>query len=121
MLKSNNMNDCNYQCDCCQNEHDEVIMPTMELPEEKKCPRDCKREEMIMKVRELDFAVEELALYLNTHPDDRKALCLHNNYARQLKDAKDKYQRAYGPLTSNYPCNKWRWLENPWPWERGNY
>ena len=43
-------------------------------------------EEMIMKVRELDFAVEDLALYLNTHPEDRKALCLHNTYAKQLKD-----------------------------------
>ena len=33
---------------------------------------------------------------------------------------KDKYQKVYGPLTIEYPCNKWRWLEEPWPWERGN-
>ena len=30
----------------------------------------------------------------------------------------DKYQRVYGPLSIYCPCNSWRWLENPWPWER---
>lgn len=114
-------NDCNYQCNCDENEVQEDVLPSMELPKAKECPRDCKREEMIMKVRELDFAVEDIALYLNTHPDDRRALCLHNTYAKQLRDVKDKYQRVYGPLTIDFPCNKWRWLETPWPWERGNY
>ena len=52
---------------------------------------------------------------------DQKALCLHREYTKQLKDLKDKYQKMYGPLTIYYPCNKWRWLEEPWPWERGNY
>lgn len=111
---------CNYQCNCDE-EHKEEVMPIMEMPENKECPRDCKREEMAMKIRELDFALVELGLYLDTHPEDRKALCLHNNYARQVKELKDKYQKVYGPLTMDYPCNKWRWLEQPWPWERGNY
>ena len=113
--------DCEYKCNCgCENKQEEVL-PTMELPEVKECPRDCKREELTMKIRELDFAIIELALYLDTHPDDRKALCLHNTYAKQVKELKDKYQKVYGPLTLDYPCNKWRWLEQPWPWERGNY
>ena len=30
-----------------------------------------------MKIKEYDFAIIELGLYLNTHPDDDKALCLH--------------------------------------------
>ena len=86
---------------------------------------DCKdkmtREEMIMKIKEYNFAVIELALYLDTHPEDEKALCLHREYTKKLKDLKDKYQKVYGPLTIYFPCNKWRWLEEPWPWERGNY
>ena len=118
MLETENRN-CNYMCNC-KNETEET-MNIMELPEQKECPRDGKREEMIMKIKELDFAVIELALYLDTHPEDRRALCLHRNYAREVKDLKDKYQKVYGPLTINYPCNKWRWLEEPWPWERGNY
>lgn len=83
---------------------------------------DCDvREEMIQQIRCYEFAITELALYLDTHPEDEKALCLHRKYCKKLKDLKDKYQKVYGPLTIHYPCNKWRWLEEPWPWERGNY
>lgn len=83
---------------------------------------DCDaRREMLQEIRCLDFAINELALYLDTHPDDQKALCLHRKYCKEVKELKDKYQKVFGPLTINYPCNKWRWLEEPWPWERGNY
>ena len=81
---------------------------------------ECAREHMLMQIRELNFSVIELGLYLNTHPEDQRALCLYRKYARELKDLMDKYQKVYGPLSIYYPCNKWRWLEEPWPWERGN-
>ena len=77
------------------------------------------RAEMLYKIKSLEFAVIELALYLDTHPDDTQAICLHNRYCKELKELKDSYQKVYGPLTINYPCNKWRWLEEPWPWEGG--
>lgn len=81
----------------------------------------CEREEMLQQIRCYDFAINELTLYLDTHPDDDKALCLHRKYCKEAKELKDKYQKVYGPLTINYPCNKWRWIEEPWPWERGNF
>lgn len=79
------------------------------------------REEMLKKIKCYNFAVIELGLYLNTHPDDERAICLHNSYNKTLRDLKDKYQKVYGPLTIFYPCNKWRWLEEPWPWEGGMF
>ena len=85
------------------------------------CDRDMRRQEMIDQIKSLDFAIIELGLYLDTHPDDQKAICMHREYTKQAKDLKDKYQKMYGPLTIFYPCNKWRWLEEPWPWERGNF
>ncbi len=76
---------------------------------------DCEtRREMIQQIRSYQFGITELGLYLDTHPDDQKAICLHNKYCKMLKDLEDKYQKVYGPLTINYPCNKWRWLEEPW-------
>ena len=101
--------DRNCSCnDSCEMTHDNRV--------------DCDmRREMIQEIRCHEFAITELALYLDTHPEDEKALCLHRKYCKKLKDLKDKYQKVYGPLTINYPCNKWRWLEEPWPWERGNY
>ena len=74
------------------------------------------RKELIDQIRALDFSIIELALYLDTHPGDQKALCMHRDYTKQVKDLKDRYQKIYGPLTIYYPCNKWRWIEEPWPW-----
>ena len=75
---------------------------------------NCEREDMLMQIRELNFAVIELGLYLNTHPEDQRALCLHRKYTKELKELMDKYQKVYGPLSIYFPCNKWRWLEEPW-------
>lgn len=81
---------------------------------------DCQeKEEMLQNIRCLEFSITELALYLDTHPDDKKALCLHRKYCNELKNMRDMYQKVYGPLTIAFPCNKWRWLEEPWPWEGG--
>lgn len=77
------------------------------------------RQEMLNNIRCLNFAIVELAEYLDTHPDDRKAICLHREYCQQYRELTDSYQKVYGPLTINFPCNKWRWLEEPWPWEGG--
>ena len=112
-------------CNECMNtqENNSCGCGTMsEVPMRENCEcREEQRREMMNQIRSLDFAVIELALYLDTHPDDEKALCLHRKYVKKVKDLKDKYQKVYGPLTIHYPCNKWRWLEEPWPWERGNF
>ncbi len=109
----------NRNCGCGNND-DDNYMQTM--TNNNNCEgNDEVRREMINQIKSYDFAINELALYLDTHPEDEKALCLHRRYCKEVKELKDKYQKVYGPLTINYPCNKWRWLEEPWPWERGNY
>lgn len=80
-----------------------------------------KRMEMINQIRALNFAIIELGLYLDTHPEDQRTVCMHREYSKQVKELKDEYQKMYGPLTIFYPSNKWRWIEEPWPWGRGNY
>lgn len=80
---------------------------------------DSTRKEMMEKIKCLNFAITELGLYLDTHPEDEKALCLHRKYCKEYRELTDKYQKVYGPLTIQFPCNKWRWLEEPWPWEGG--
>ena len=48
------------------------------------------KEEMLQQIRCCDFAINELALYLDTHPTDDNALCLHRRYCREAKDLKEK-------------------------------
>lgn len=79
------------------------------------------RREMMERIKCLNFAITELGLYLDTHNDDEKALCLHRKYCKEYRELTDKYQKVYGPLTIKFPCNKWRWIEEPWPWERGDF
>ena len=78
------------------------------------------KEKLLKQMRCLKFAIVDLAEYLNTHPDDKRAICLHRRYANELKDLKEKYEKVYGPLSIYCPCNKWRWIEEPWPWERSD-
>ena len=76
------------------------------------------KEELLMQIRELRFSINDLALYLDTHPCDKRAIRIHNEYSNMLKKLIDEYQKKYGPLTIECPCNKWRWIDLPWPWER---
>jgi spore coat protein JB len=85
------------------------------------CSNLLNRREIIDEIKALNFAIIELGLYLDTHPEDLRAAHMHKDYCKKLRELKDKYQRVYGPLSIYYPCNKWRWVEEPWTWERGNY
>ncbi len=78
------------------------------------------QEELMKEIMCHEFAITELALYLDTHQDDEKALMLHKKYCNDLNKVKNTYQKMYGPLTITYPCNSWRWIESPWPWEGGD-
>ncbi len=75
------------------------------------------KEELMNQIMSDEFAITELTLYLDNHPEDQKALALHNKYCNDLNNVKTMYQKMYGPLSIDYPCNSWRWIEEPWPWE----
>ncbi len=106
----------NRNCGCNDNNmNDFCDMPNMVNNSQGRTIDCCAKEEMLQQIRCYEFAINELALYLDTHPQDDKALCLHRKYCREAKELKDKYQKVYGPLTINFPCNKWRWIEEPWP------
>ena len=77
------------------------------------------KEEMFMKIRELSFASGDLSLYLDTHPEDKKALDLHRKYSGELSTLKEEYQNKYGALTMHHASDRWSWIDEPWPWEGG--
>lgn len=78
------------------------------------------RETLLYQVMQYKFALTELNLYLDTHPNDTEMIRLFNQYQDIEKQMCDKYESMYGPLTldSNYlDKNKWVWKNSPWPWE----
>ena len=54
------------------------------------------RSEMLNEIRAVNFTVIELGLYLDINPDDKRALCLHNENANKLRMLTDNYQKMYG-------------------------
>ncbi|NMB27412.1 MAG: spore coat protein CotJB [Tissierellia bacterium] len=73
---------------------------------------------LLKELMEVEFVVLETALYLNTHPNDERALRLHNTYSQKLSELESLYQARYGPLknTGMSGC-PWAYIDGPWPWE----
>lgn len=81
------------------------------------------RSQLLQWVDEVSFAVTEITLYLDTHPDDSDALAFFNHYNEERKKAVARYSADYAPLTLDMAQPEddyWRWASEPWPWEGGN-
>ena len=75
---------------------------------------------LLYQIMQYKFALVDLHLYLDTHPNDSNVLELYRKYLSIEKQMCDKYESMYGPLTldSNYiNNNSWNWINRPWPWE----
>ncbi len=77
-----------------------------------------RREEMLKKLQSYNFAAYDLNLYLDTHPNDKKALELFKELTCKAKEAYVAFLKEFGPLTAmDNTQDTWAWLENPWPWD----
>jgi spore coat protein JB len=81
------------------------------------------RREMLQKINEVSFAVVELNLFLDTHPEDSNALEYFNECSRHRQKLLREYARMYGPLivddANENPGSYWNWIQMPWPWQEG--
>lgn len=77
------------------------------------------QQEMLLEIQKLQFAALDVALYLDTHPNDPVALYRHKVYTDQLRQIKDVYEVQFGPMTifSHEVGDNWRYINSPWPWE----
>ena len=73
----------------------------------------------LTELQALAFAVQDLALYLDTHRCDREALELYRTYQQMYRQCREQYEARYGPLNHKMPDEgeEYRWLDDPWPWE----
>lgn len=80
---------------------------------------DAHQASMLKEIMRYAFTENELALFLDTHPQDLKALEMHKAVAEKLKKLTDEYVKMHGPLTTTdaMGTDKWQWLEGKWPWE----
>lgn len=69
----------------------------------------------------VSFAVNDITLYLDTHPMDKNAISYFNHFREARTQALDEYSRLYGPLTIDtaLPEDNWLWSTQSMPWEGG--
>ncbi len=76
--------------------------------------------QLLHRLQAADFVLVELTLYLDTHPDDMKAIEQFNQYAHFRAQLASEYERVYGPLLQyghSYSRYPWDWRNSPWPWQ----
>lgn len=78
------------------------------------------RDRLLAQITALDFMAVDLALYLNTHSEDRQIIEKYNSVIKEADMLRAEYERQFGPLCSfrsSAMNNKWSWIDEPWPWE----
>ena len=81
------------------------------------------RRQLLNHINQVSFAVDDVKLYLDTHPCDTEALEYFHKMSRQRNEALKEYAAAYGPLTidtAKDSCTeRWNWINEPWPLQEG--
>ena len=62
-------------------------------------PQMPSREKLLAWIDRVSFAVVEMNLYLDTHPEDEDALAFFREKVELRKEALKQYAEQYGPLT----------------------
>lgn len=78
------------------------------------------RGSLLLKIYEYDFALNDLSLYLDLHPEDNRIYELFKKYTEEERRYVDLYEKKYGPLEldcSDY--SNYMWYEGPWPFIGG--
>ncbi len=84
-------------------------------------PTNSTQSEMMKQIMHTEFALTDLNLFLDTHPDCKEALELFTKLAATLKSLKADYETKFGPLYawSSRKETPFQWVEQgtKWPWE----
>lgn len=75
---------------------------------------------LLCKIQSYNFAAYDMLLYLDTHPDDKKAFSMFRELVEHTNKLKKEYQEKYGPLSAfaSAKNDTFEWLNSPWPWEK---
>lgn len=94
------------------------------------------RTTLLEELNQVSFAMNDLTLYLDTHPVDEQALDLFEQSKERRKRLMQEYEQQFEPLTvdcvcvnthsasqdfCNYPGQRhFNWVDGPTPWEGGH-
>lgn len=77
------------------------------------------QKQLLRYIDAVSLALDDVTLFLDTHPHNAEALEYYNIYKEKRAQAVRDYTRFFGPLNRyNVTCNnEWQWNQSPWPWQ----
>lgn len=81
------------------------------------------RQQLFDWINQVSFVLNDVLLYLDTHPCDQEALQYYEHFHKLRVEALEEYAKRFTPLTldSTADCqDKWEWVYGKWPWEGGS-
>ena len=96
-----------------------TLYPGLDLPFMGKVNQNPLPDTPMHNLQQLGFMIQELVLYLDTHPEDKEAAELLQECFQQYHKSVGEYTKTHGPLFSATGAanGEYQWLQNPWPWE----
>ena len=78
----------------------------------------CEKERALYKLMAYSFAINDLNLYLDLHPDDKEMFETFKKYVKEKEKLCKEYEKNYGPLEiTDTTGSKYNWIDSPWPWD----
>ncbi len=74
---------------------------------------------MFETIRAYSFVMDDLRLYLDTHPRNKQALNMFLDTMKKRNELLVEYTNIYGPIDSYYinSDGTWSWINEPMPWQ----
>lgn len=96
-----------------------TMFPGLDLPFMGMVNKQEKPVTPLSELQALAFAVQDLALYLDTHRDDMEALELYRTYKQMYHKCMKEYTQNRTQMNHRMPTTEgpYAWLDDPWPWE----
>lgn len=95
-----------------------TLFPGLDLPFMGMINKNEKPITPLTELQTMAFAIQELALYLDTHCDDEEALDVYRQMQLMYEKGRRLYEEKCGPLTHmTITEGPYKWLNDPWPWE----
>ena len=98
-----------------------TLFPGLDLPFMDYVPTGTLKGTPAAELMALDFVTQELALYLDTHPDDKEAFSAWKSFTALAEEGRRRYEEQFGPVTREgvASCPGWTWTDAPWSWNCG--
>ena len=96
-----------------------TLYPGLDLPFKGMVNKNEKNVTPMTELQVLGFAIQDLALYLDTHRNDQEALEMYRSYQKMYQHCLNEIQKMRGPMnhTQLSEGKEYDWLNEPWPWE----